>query len=294
MELRTLEYFLTVANELNITKAAKLLHITQPTLSRQLMALEEELDTVLFIRGKRKITLTSDGLLLKRRAQEILGLVVKTRSEIAKDDDELEGEIAIGLAECHTAHVILPQVIKAFQKLHPRVRFYLTTANADSTKEGLERGLLDFGILLEPVDLTNYNYIRSPHKERWGLLVNKEHPLAKHEFLKPDDLIGIPLINTRRPVVQKEIRSWFMEHYDQLDFVATHNLLSSAYSLIEYNIGSLITFEGSFKIYSIDSIVFVPFEPALISGIVIAWKEDYNLSPLMRKFIDAINDAFKA
>ncbi len=294
MELRTLEYFLTVANELNITKAANLLHITQPTLSRQLMALEEELDTVLFVRGKRKITLTSDGLLLKRRAQEILGLVVKTRSEIANNDDDLVGEISFGTAECYASQTFLPPIIKEFQRQHPRVQFTLATGNADSTREGLEQGLIDFGILLEPFDLENYNYIRLPFKERWGLLVNNLDPLASKPFIRPDELVGVPLIQNIRPIVQKEIGNWFQEHRSQLNFVAKHNLLSSAISLVEYQVGNLITFESAFDIYDHNKIKFVPFEPQLTSTIVLAWKKDVAMSPLLKRFLEVFNHALEA
>lgn len=294
MELRTLQYFLAVAQEQNITKAANFLHITQPTLSRQLIQLEAELDTQLFIRGKRHLTLTPDGLILKRRAQEILSLVAKTENEIVRDEDDLSGEIAISCAECFTANAFLPKVIRSFQERYPQVNFYVASAPADTAKEGLEQGLLDFGLLLEPFDLENYNYIRSPFKERWGLLVHIDDPLAKRQSIKADELMAVPLIHTRRPIVQKEIGNWFKQHYSQLNFVATHNLLSSGISLVEHWVGNLITFEGAFAIYDKTKVKFIPFEPQLESTVVLAWKKDASLSPLLEHFITAFNDALKA
>ena len=181
MELRVLKYFLMVAREENITKAASLLHITQPTLSRQLMRLEEELGTTLFRRSNHSIVLTDDGMLLKRRAREIVALAEKTEQEFSHKEEALTGEIFIGCGETRNMSFLSRQ-IALFRKEHPLVQFNIYSANADDIKERIEKGLLDFGLLMEPVDIGKYEFIRMPQKEQWGVLVREDSPLAHREF----------------------------------------------------------------------------------------------------------------
>ncbi|WP_347564850.1 LysR family transcriptional regulator [Clostridium intestinale] len=178
MEIRVLKYFLTVTRVENITKAAELLHITQPTLSRQLMQLEEELRAQLFLRGKNKITLTEEGMLLKRRVEEIIDLADKTEREFSEQDDLIGGEVFIGAAEINSMHV-LADVIQGFREKYPRVKYNLHSGNADDVKEKIDKGLIDIGLLLEPVNIEKYDFIRLPQKETWGLLMSKDSPLAQ-------------------------------------------------------------------------------------------------------------------
>lgn len=288
MEFRTLYYFLTVAREENITRAAQSLHVTQPTLSRQLMLLEEDVGTQLLIRGKRKIQLTEAGRLLRNRAEEILNIVQKTRKDLSSEADQVVGEIMIGMAECVASKTILPNLLQIFSQMYPQVTYDFYTGNADLIKERIDDGVIDVGILLEPVDIEKFDFIRLPKKERWGLVVASDEALAQKDHICAQDLIGIPLINTKRTAVQHEIASWFQQDYDQLQFVATYNLISNALSLVEHHIGHVITIEGSLYDHNNDKVKFLPFEPKHESGVVFAWKKQRTNSPAVSKFIEQL------
>ena len=227
MELRVLRYFLAVAREENITRAAALLHLTQPTLSRQLMQLEEELGVKLFRRSQYRIVLTEDGMLLRRRAQEIVELAEKTEQEFARRGAELSGEISIGAGETRGMNFLSAQV-RSFRALHPQVRFRIHSANADDIKERLENGLLDMGLLVEPVEIGRYAFLRLPQRDRWGVLVDQGHPLAGKKFITPEDLLGVPLLLPRRERVQQELSGWFGDQFDEIEVAATYNLLLNA------------------------------------------------------------------
>lgn len=286
MELRSLQYFLAVAREENITRAAEKLHLTQPTLSRQIMLLEEEVGTQLLIRGKRKIQLTEAGMLLRNRAEEILNIVQKTEKDLLSDSEEIIGEITIGMAECMAVHTILPEILQIFTKECPQVTYDFYTGNADLIRERIENGIIDMGILLEPVDMEKFDFIRLPEKEKWGLVVPIDHPLAQKESITAKDLMGIPLINTKRLVLQNEIASWFKNDYENLNFIATYNLISNAISLVEKRIGSVITIEGSLYNHNNQFVQFIPFYPLLESGVVFAWKKQRTMSPAFSKFVE--------
>lgn len=288
MELRSLYYFLAVAREENITRAAEKLHLIQPTLSRQMMLLEEDVGTQLIVRGKRKIQLTEAGMLLRNRAEEILNIVQKTEKDLLSDSEKVIGEIMIGMAECMAAHTILPDILQTFTKQYPQVTYDFYTGNADLIKERIENGIIDIGILLEPVDMEKFDFMRLPKKEKWGLIVPVDHPLAQKESIEAKDLIGIPLINTKRTVVQNEIASWFKNDYDDLKFIATHNLISNVMSLVEQHIGNAITIEGSLYNHNNQHVHFIPFEPKLESGVVFAWKKQRMMSPALCKFVELL------
>ena len=226
MELRVLNYFLMVSQEENITKAAQLLHVTQPTLSRQLMQLEDELGVKLFERSNHSIVLTSDGLLLKRRAQEIVSLAEKTKRELTTEK-ELSGEIEIGSGE-FKSFSLLADVIAAFSEKHPGVRFHLNSGNADTIKERLENGGLDIGLLADPVDISRYEFTRLPQKETWGIIAHNDFAIAKRPFVTPKDLIGLPLILPHRRMVREEIQNWFGDLYGDVNVFATYDLLYNA------------------------------------------------------------------
>lgn len=227
MELRVLEYYLMVAREENITKAAELLHITQPTLSRQLAQMEEELGVRLFTRGKHSITLTEDGMLLKRRAQEIVDLADKTRRDLKHDEQELSGKISIGSGEVKSMHVLADWIAK-FHCQHPKVTFDIYSGTADEIKEQLEKGLMDIGLLAEPVDVTKYMFIRLPEKARWGVLVRKDSAIAEKEYVTAKDLADIPLLVPKRSSVQNELANWFKDEYDRVNVIVTYNLTCCA------------------------------------------------------------------
>ncbi|MDR3595845.1 LysR family transcriptional regulator [Clostridium sp.] len=293
MEIRVLKYFLTVAREESITKGAEILHITQPTLSRQLMQLEEELKVQLFIRGKTKITLTDEGMLLRRRAEEILDLVDKTEMEFSEQDDLISGEIFIGAGETNAMHV-LANLIKKFNKEYPQVKYNLYSGNADDIKERIDKGLIDIGLLTEPVNIEKYDFIRLPNKETWGVLMQKDSPLAKKEYIKSEDLANMPIINTKRSIVQNEISNWFGVQYEKLNIIATYNLIYNAAIMVEEGLGYAICFEKLVNINDETNLCFKPFYPKLETGTVIVWKKHQVFSTATAKFIEKIMNALKA
>ena len=287
MELRVLRYFLAVAREENITKAAALLHVTQPTLSRQLMQLEDELGVKLFRRSQYRVVLTEDGMLLRRRAQEIVELADKAERELQHLDTELTGEIAIGCGES-AAMTFLSEHIRAFRKLHPQVQLRIYSANADDIKERIEKGLLDMGLLTEPVDIGRYAFLRTPQKDRWGVLVPKGHPLAQKTGIAPKDLLGVPLLISGRETVRNELAGWFGDAYDKIEIAATYNLILNAANMVKNGVGAALCYDfGNLS----DALRFVPLSPKLETGTVLAWKKDQAYSPAAEQFLSFIKNA---
>ena len=284
MELRVLKYFLVVAREENITRAAALLHITQPTLSRQLMQLEEELGVSLFRRGKYHVTLTDGGVLLRRRAQEIVELAEKTEQEFLRQEGELAGEISIGAGESNSM-TDLSQKIAAFRREHPAVRFSVYSATADDIKDRLEKGLLDLGLLAEPVDIGRYAFLRLPRRDRWGVWVRQDHPLARREAVGPEDLLGIPLLLARREEVRRELASWFGDTFEHLEIAGTFNLILNAANMVRNHVGAAL---GFFMGNLSDELCFVPLSPPLETGTVLVWKKDQAFSPAASAFLEAL------
>ncbi|WP_018884478.1 LysR family transcriptional regulator [Paenibacillus massiliensis] len=293
MELRVLRYFLTVARVENITHAATILHVTQPTLSRQLADLEKDLGTQLFIRGKSKITLTESGLLLRQRAEEILTLADKTEKEFKDQNNLVGGTISIGSVESLTSNVIL-QSLKDFNAEYPQVSYHIYSGTGDDIKERIDKGLLDVGILLEPIHIEKYDFIRLPQKERWGILTRTSSPLASKDYVTAKDLTGVPLLISSRVVVQNEIASWFADEYSQLHFVATYNLISNVVNLVEQGLGTAICIEGAVAMKHSDSLCFIPFYPDLQFPTVIVWKKHKIFSPSAVRFLQHIKHAFQA
>lgn len=283
MEMRVLRYFLAVVREESVTKAAEALHITQPTLSRQLSQLEEEIGVRLFDRGTRKITLTNEGILLRRRAEEILQLVDKTERELAEQDEQVEGKISIGCGEIAAVRM-LPEPIRTFREKYPRVSFELFSAAADLVKEQLDKGLLDIGLLLEPVDMEKYDFIRLDMKEKWVVLMRPEDPLAEKESVTAEDLLSLPLILPRRMNVQSELASWFGDYYDKIDVAFTSNLSTNSAVMVGAGLAYALAIEGA-ALWD-PSITYRPLFPALTATSVLAWKRGQPFSPAATKFID--------
>lgn len=285
MELRVLRYFLVVAREENITKAANLIHISQPSLSRQLMQMEEELGVKLFRRSKHSVILTDEGRLLRRRAQEIVALADKAEKELAQEEETISGEITIGCGETKNM-AYLSQMMVSFREQYPDVTFEIYTAIADDVKERIENGILDFGLLLEPVEITKYNFVRMPLKEKWYVLMRKDCPLAELEKITPEDLIGVPLMIAKRQSVRNELENWFGDCYDRLNIVSTCNLSYSNRSIMVENhvgVGLVHEFENGHE-----SLCLRPIYPELLNSSVLAWKKNQVFSPAATKFIEYI------
>lgn len=285
MEIRVLRYFLTVVREESITKASEVLHITQPTLSRQLSQMEEELGVKLFHRGARKISLTNEGILLRRRAEEILQLVDKTEKELVEQEEQVEGKVSIGCGEIASVQ-LLPELFRAFREKYPRVTFDIFTATADLVKEQMDRGLLDLGLLLEPVDVEKYDFIRIGMKENWVVLMRPDDPLAGKESITAKDLSSQPLILPRRMRVQSELASWFGDYYEKLNVAFTSNLNTNGAIMVESGLAYSIVVEGAVSFWNQAKIVYRPLRPALTATSVLAWKQGQPFSLAATKFIE--------
>lgn len=292
MEIRVLKYFLTVAREGNITRAAELLHITQPTLSRQLMQLEDELGAVLFIRGKRKMVLTEEGMVLKRRAEEIVILSEKAELEVGSQSHDISREIAIGCGVTEATQT-MGKLIKKFSEIYPHVSFRIRNGNSDFILENIDNGLLDIGVVLEPVELEKLNFIHFNAEEKWGILMKKNASLAKKEYITSKDLIDLPLIASARSEAQTIFSNWYGTGYENLSFCATSDLTTTAAILVKNDVGYAVVVEGSICDAASDELCFRPLYPSLNSHSLFVWKKYQSFSLTVTKFIDFISKEIK-
>ena len=239
----------------------------------------------LFDRGTRKIVLTNEGLLLRRRAEEILELVDKTEREISEQDETVEGVVSIGCGDL-AAVQLLPELIRSFHERYPAVTFDLYTATADHIKDRMDRGLTDVGLLLEPINMEKYNYIRLDAREQWVVVMHPDSPLAKLDRITPKDLIGAPLILPRRLDVRSEVARWFGEDFDRLNVLLTSNLPSNSSVMVHSKLAYSISIKGSIAFWDKDIITFRPMTPALESTSVIAWRRKQPFALASEKFIE--------
>lgn len=284
MEIRVLRYFLTVTREESITKAAEALHITQPTLSRQIAQMEDELGVKLLERGTRKISLTNEGILLRRRAEEIVSLVDKTESELTEQEEMIDGTITIGCGECLAVQK-LPELIRSFREKYPLVTYDIYTATADLVKEQMDKGLVDIGILLEPVSVENYEYIRLDTKECNVVLMLPDDPLAEKEYITAKDLAHKPIILPRRNSMKNEIASWFGNHYKDVNVLFTSNLATNGAIMVSKGLGYSLAVEGAVALWDKEKIISRPLYPEISVSSVIAWKRSQPFSPAVTRFI---------
>lgn len=275
MEFRVLQYFLAIAREETISKAAESLHITQPTLSRQMKGLEEQLGKQLFIRGNRKINLTEEGILLRQRAEEIISLVEKTESEIMHSDTTISGDIYIGSGETEGMR-ILAKVIDTCHKEYPKIKFHLYSGNSQDVVEKIENGLIDFGVLIEPADISKYDFIKIPVKDKWGVLMRKDSPIASLKSITADTLKKLPLICSSQEIVKNEISGWLNDDYNKLNIVATYNLIYNASLLVEEGSGYALGLDKLINTSGNSKLCFIPLEPKLEVGLTLIWKK-YHL-----------------
>lgn len=285
MEIRVLRYFLTVVREENITRASEILHITQPTLSRQLAQMEEELGVTLFHRGTRRISLTNEGILLRRRAQEILELVDKTEQELILQEEQIEGCVTLGCGELASMRAIA-EISGAFRERYPRVRFELYTGTADIVKERMDRGIVDVGLLLEPVDMEKYDFIRLKIRENWVALMRPDDPLAAKEALTAEELKARPLILPSRLSVQSELASWFGDVFGQLEIAFTGNLSTNSAVMVAGGLGCALVIEGAVPFWDAKKIASRPLSPPLFANTVLAWKRHQPFSTAAEKYIE--------
>ena len=290
MDIRVLRYFVTVAREGSVTNAANFLHVTQPTLSRQLKELEDELGKTLFIRSTTKMKLTEEGMLLRKRAEDILDMVEKTRDEFRSMNDITGGDIHIGGAETHALKHIAQAAI-CLQERYPNIRYHLYSGNAGDVAERLDKGLLDYCLLVMPVDLSKYNYITLPTRETWGIVMRKDSLLAAKKSIRKGDLLKQPLICSRQ-ALEHEIADWFGDSFDSLRIVATYNLFFNASIMVEQGAGYMIALDNLVNTGGDSNLTFRPLSPKLESGLCIAWKKHQVFSRAAELFLEEVKSRF--
>ncbi|AUJ85325.1 LysR family transcriptional regulator [Enterococcus sp. PF-2] len=291
MELKNLTTFLAVAEKETISAAAKHLHLSQPSLSRQLMELEKELGVTLFTRGNRKITLTEDGLLFRKRAEEIVELLEKTRSEFLSPRDTIAGNVSIGAGETYVIQ-LLGAIIKEIQAEYPNIKFHFYSGNADEVKERLDKGLLDFGVVISPADVKKYHSLRLPAKDTWGVLMRKDSPLAVKEVITPKDLWDVPLITSRQSLVSSELSKWLKKDLKKLTVVATYNLVYNASKLVEEGVGYGLTLDKLVNFAPDSQLCFRKLSPALESNLDVIWKNTQVFSKASGLFLERMKERF--
>ncbi len=291
MELRVLRYFLAVAREGNITGAANSLHLSQPTLSRQIRDLEEELGHPLLIRKSHRVALTPEGVLFRKRAEEIIAMVDKTEAEFTSMQNTVGGDIYIGSGETQAIRRIT-RIAKALRDEYPGVHYHLYSGNAQDVTERLDKGILDFGILIQPADLSKYDYLNLPDKDTWGVVMRKDSPLAEKAYVERKDLLGVPLICSRQAILPQregnEFASWFGEDFEKLDIVTTFNLIYNASLMVESGIGYAITLDRLVSTAEGSALCFRPLKPKLESGLNIVWKKYQVFSPAAELFLERL------
>ena len=287
MDLRVLQYFLTVANEQSISRAAKVLHMTQPPLSRQLMDLEKELGKSLFIRGSRRITLTEEGIILRKRAEEMLELMEKARTEVAAAEDIVSGEVHIGSGETEGFRLVA-RAAKRLRERYPKVHYNLFSGNAEDVTERLDHGLLDLAVVISPTGSEKYGYISLPATNTMGLLIRKDHPLSEKRDIVPQDMAGIPLIIPRQLAFNRQFTEWLGEERDKLFIVAVYNLLYNASLMVKEGIGYALCIGGIIPEYEGNDLCFRPLKSYVGADLAVIWKKDQVLSKPAAKLLDEL------
>lgn len=287
MDIRVLQYFLAVAREESITRAAERLRMTQPPLSRQLKDLEDELGKQLLIRGSKKVTLTEDGMLLRKRAEEIVDLMEKTKAELTSSNENVNGDIHIGCGETE-AISFLAQAAWDLQQKHPLIHYHIYSGDAERVMERLDKGLIDFGLLVGPVDVNKYDYIRLPLKDRWGVLMRKDNPLAEKESITAEDLWDKPLIISHQTSINSEMFSWLKTDITKLNIVATYDLVYNASQFVKKGFGYVIALDKLINTTGDSSLCFRPLYPILEAGLCIVWKKYQVFSKASNAFLQQL------
>ena len=293
MDLRTLRYFLAVTREGTISRAASVLHLTQPTLSKQMQDLEEELGANLFTRGKRGIVLSEDGLFLRQRALELLELADKTMAEFQAPKGAISGEVVIGGGETDAMR-ILARAAQRVRQSNPQVAFRLFSGNAQDVTERLERGLLDFGLFVEPASLSGYDFLKLPVADRWGVLTRKDGPLAGLSHAKASDLVGLPLLISDQSMVTDEIAGWAGKNASHLNYVVHYHLLYNAALMVEEGLGHALCLDKIARTDSQSPLCFLPLEPRLEVGLDIVWKKSRRFSHAAVAFLESLREEIAA
>ena len=296
MELRVLNYFLTVAREGGLTGASEVLHVTQPTMSRQIQELEEELGQKLFIRTTRSMVLTPEGMLLRKRAEEILEMAERTKSEFSAMGSTVAGDVLIGSGETFALKQIT-DLMAQIREEYPGIHFQIYSGNAEEVAERLEKGLLDFGVFVEPADISRYNSIRLPVMDTWGLILRKDHPLAQKEHITREDLGDVPLIMSRQEMAAQKAGNdyldWFGGSYELLNVVAGYNLMYNGALMVRSGLGCAVGLDRIVNTTETSDLCFRPFDPPLEAGIVVVWKKYQVFSKAAEMLLEKMKKVFE-
>ncbi len=288
MDIRTLQYFLTIAREESITKAAKVLNMTQPPLSRQMKELENEIGKQLFIRGSKKVTLTDDGLLLKRRAEELVSLLDKTLNELTSSDEHITGDILIGAGETKGIS-FLADIAESLNKKYPEIHYKLYSGDAEFVKERLDNGLIDFGLFIGNVDIEKYEYVKLPISERWGIIMKNDSPLAKFDHISPEMLKDLPLILSHQAARGSEMSMWLRNSNSNPDIMLTYNLAYNASLFVKNGFGYMLALDNIVDTTPESGLTFRPLLPSLHAEMYLVWKKNQVFGKAAKAFLDELN-----
>lgn len=289
MELRVLQYFLAAARENSISGAAEFLHLSQPTLSRQLKDLEEELGKQLFIRGNRGITLTEEGMILRKRAEEVTDLIKKAEDEITASDAMLAGDILIGAGETDGNRFLI-KAINTIQKDYPLVHFHIVSGDKAMITEAIDRGSIDFGIVFGNIDTAKYDSIPIHYKDTWGVLMRRDAELARKEFVTAEDLIDKPLIISRQAFQNSELKNFFHTEQEKLNIAATYSLLFNGSLMVDEGLGYAICFDKLVNVSGDSNLCFKPLKPKIEAHMGILWKKYQVFSKPAQKFLQILQE----
>lgn len=289
MEIRVLEYFLAAAREQTISGAAEALHLTQPTLSRQLHELEEELGVQLFIRGSRRLTLTEEGMHLRKRAEEIVSLVSRTKDELSQTSDSISGDVYIGAGETREMR-ILAEVMRDIREEFPGVRFHTVSGDSADILERLERGLFDFCLVMGNVDIARYNSLRLPAEDSFGLLTRRDSPLAGKEKITPADLAGVPIMFSRQVLIRDDFSEWLGRPTAEMELAGSYNLTYNASIMAQAGLADIVTLDGLINTAGTD-LTFIPLDPPFRIGMHIIWKKYQVFAKPAELFLERLRQA---
>lgn len=290
MEIRNLRYFLAVAREENMTRAAELLHVSQPTLSKTLRALEDELGKKLFTRKSFSIKLTDEGMLLRDRAEDLVAMADKIEQEFVSLDDITGGDLYLGLAESYQIRY-LAREISRFKSAYPGLRYHITSGDTEQVTEKLDKGLLDFAVICEPPDERKYEYVRFPENDIWGAVMPADHALAAREKITAEDLVDMPLFCSEQSW-NYEIKEWAGDVFGRLHLEGSFRLAYNGSMFARERLGTLLTFRHLIDCSEGSGLVFRPLDPPQETMLFLIWSKYQAFTPIAEKFLTHIRSTF--
>lgn len=286
MEIRVLRYFLETAREGNMTRAAERLHVTQPTLSKQIKELETELGKKLFIRGNFNVTLTEEGMILRKRAEDLLSIAEKIETEFKNMDSITGGDVYIGCAESYLIKY-LAKAVKNLNEKYENIHYHITSGGTEQVIEKLERGILDMAFIVEPPELSKYNYLDIPEADKWGIYMLRDCPLTQKEYITVDDLLPYPVFCSEQSV-KADLPRWAGEKAEKLNVIANFNLANNSFVFVHEGLGLGLSFEKIIEVNDNTDLVFRPLEPPLYNKMCVIWKKYQMFTPVAELLLEEI------